>query len=37
MDIIVGLLPVITTTAREEAQGSIPVSKPTVIGLSTLV
>ena len=27
-------IPVIITTAKEEAQGSIPVNNPTVIGLS---
>ena len=32
-----GVIPVIITTARDDAQGRIPVNKPTVIGFSTFV
>ena len=31
---IEGVIPVIITTAREEAHGNMPVSKPTVMGFS---
>ncbi len=35
IDIIDGVIPVIMTTAKEEAHGNIPVNIPTVIGFST--
>ena len=34
MEISDGVMPVIITTAREDAHGSIPVKNPTVIGFS---
>ena len=37
IDIIDGFIPVIMTTAIEEAHGNIPVNMPTVIGFSIFV